>query len=155
EQVVYLVQDFRHTRIRPVDLVDHHDGWQMRLERLHQHIARLRQRAFAGIHQQHDAVDNLERALHFAAEIAVTRRIHDLDLDAAVAHARDLGEDGDAALALQFVRIHHAVHYGFVLAENATLFEHGVHKRGFAMVYVRDAGDIANAFVFILHESLR
>ncbi len=91
EQVVDLVQDFRHARVRPVDLVDHYDGRQMRLERLHQNIARLRQRTFAGIHQQHDAIDNFERALHFATEIAMPWRIHNVDLDAAVANARNLG----------------------------------------------------------------
>ena len=74
-----------------------------------QHVAGLRQRAFAGVHQQHHAVDDLQRALHFAAEIAVAGRVDDVDLDAVIADAGDLGEDGDAALALQVVGVHDAL----------------------------------------------
>ena len=109
EEVVDFVEHFRHARVGAVDLVDHHDGRQVRFEGLREHVARLRQRPFAGVHQQHDAVDDLERALHFAAEIAVAGRIDDVDLDAVVTHAGDFGEDGDAALAFQVVGIHDAV----------------------------------------------
>ena len=84
-------------------------GGSLRFERLHQHVAGLRQRAFAGVHQQHDAVDDLERALDFAAEIAVAGGVDDVDLDAVVADAGGLGENGDAALALQVVGIHDAL----------------------------------------------
>ena len=89
----------------------------MRFQRLAEHVARLRQRPFARVDQQHDAVDDLERALDLAAEIAVAGRIDDVDLDAVIADAGDLGEDGDAALALQVVGIHHAVDDGFVVAK--------------------------------------
>ena len=151
EQVVDLVEDFLHARVGPVDLVDHHDGRQLGFERLRQHVARLRQRAFAGVHQQHDAVHHLERALHFAAEIAVAGRIDDVDLDAVVTDAGDLGEDGDAALAFQLVGIHDAFHVLLVLAEDAALVEHGVHQRGLAMVHVGDDGDVANGGVAGFH----
>src|SRR5271157_4645229 len=151
EQVVDLVEDFLHARVRPVDFVDDHNRRQLGLQRFHQNVARLRQRAFAGVHQQHDAIYHLERALHFAAEIAVAGRIDDVDLDAVVTDAGDLGEDGDAALAFQFVGIHDAFHVLLVLAEDAALVEHGVHQRGLAMVHVGDDGDVANAIVAALH----
>ena len=122
-------------------------GGQLGFERLHQHVAGLRQRAFAGVDQQHDAVHHLERALDFAAEIAVAGRIDDVDLDAVVADAGGLGEDGDAALALQVVGVHDALDDVFVGAEDAALVEHGVHERGLAVVDVRDDGDVANALV--------
>ena len=122
-------------------------GGSLRFQRLHQHVAGLRQRAFAGVHQQHDAVDNLERALDFAAEIAVAGRVDDVDLDVVIADAGGLGENGDAALALQIVRVHHALGDCFVVAENAALPEHGVDQRGLAVIDVRDDGDIANVFV--------
>ncbi len=155
EQVVNFVEHFLRTRVLAIDLVDHDDGRQVRFERFREHVAGLRQRTFAGVDQQHDAVDDLERALDFAAEIAVARRIDDVDLDAAIADAGDLGEDGDAALALQIVRIHDAFDNGFVVAKDAALPQHGVDECGLAVVNVRDDGDVANAFVSILHVSLR
>src|SRR5205085_12031912 len=103
----------------------------------------------------HPAVQHFQRALHLAPKIAVAGSIHDVDLDAAEAHAGDLGEDGDAALALELVRVHDTLHHGLVVAKDAALFEHGVHQRGLAMIHVRDDSDIANVFVSIRHESLR
>ena len=58
---------------------------------------------------------------------------------------RVLGENRDTALALQLVGIHHALDVVFVGTECAALIEHGVDQRGFAVVDVRDDGDIANA----------
>ena len=117
----------------------------MGFQRLAQHIARLRQRAFAGVDQQHDAVDHLQRAFHFAAEVAVARSIDNVDLYVVVKDGRVLGQDGDAALALQFVGVHDAFDMVLVGAESAALLQHGVNQRGFAVVDVRDDGDIANA----------
>ena len=88
EQVVDLVQHFLRTRVGAVDLVDDHDRRQVRFQRLAQHIPRLRQRAFAGVHQQHDAIHHLQRALHFAAEIAVAGRVDNVDLHVVVKNAR-------------------------------------------------------------------
>ena len=122
-------------------------GGSLRFQRLHQHVARLRQRAFAGVHQQHDAVDDLQRALHFAAEIAVAGRVDDVDLDAVIADAGGLGENGDAALALQVVGVHHAVGDLLVGAEDAALPEHGVDQGGLAVVDVRNDGDVAGSLV--------
>ncbi len=144
EQVVNFVQHFLGTRVGAVNLVDHHDRRQLGFQRLAQHIARLRQRALAGVHQEHDAVHHLERAFHLAAEIAVAGRVHDVDLDVVVKNGRVLGQDGDAALALQFVGIHDAVHQLLVGAKYAALAEHGVHQRGLAVVDVGDDGDVAN-----------
>ena len=53
-----------------------------------QHEAGLRQRAFGGVDQQHDAVDHRQRALHLAAEVGVAGRVDDVDLDAAVVDRR-------------------------------------------------------------------
>ena len=143
EQVVDLVQHFGNTGIRAVDLVDYNYGRQFGFERLHEHIAGLRQRSFAGVHQQHHAIHDFERPLYFAPEIAVAGRVHDIDLHTLIAHAGDLGENGDAALALQFIGVHHALHVRFVFAEDTALIEHGIHQRGLAVVYVGDDGDIA------------
>ena len=122
-------------------------GVRLRFERFHQNVTRLRQRAFAGVDQQHDAIHDLEGAFHFAAEIAVAGRVDDVDLGAVKAHAGDLGENGDAALAFQIVRIHDALGDLFVGAENAALAEHGVDQRGLAVVDVRNDSDVTDGGV--------
>ena len=73
EQRVRLVDDLGDARIRPVDLVHDQDHLEVRLERLAQHEARLRQRPLAGVDQQQHAVDHRQRALHLAAEVGVAR----------------------------------------------------------------------------------
>ncbi len=142
EQVIDLVQHFLRARIRPVNLVDHEDRRQLGFQRFAQHVARLRQRTFAGVHQQHHAVYHLQCAFHFAAEIAVAGGIDDVDLDVVVENRRVLRQDGDAALAFQFIAVHHALGVGFIGAPGAALVQHGIDQRGLAVVNVRDDGDI-------------
>ncbi len=153
EQVVNLVQHLLRARVGPVDLVDHQNRRQLGFQRLAQHVAGLRQRTFAGIDQQHHAVDHLQRALHLAAKIAVAGRVDDIDLDLGrvpgvgrgmIEDGGVFGQDGDAALALQLVGIHHPLDMGLVGAEGAALVQHGVHQRGLAVVNVGDDGDVAN-----------
>ena len=143
EEVVDFVEDFLRARVGAVDLVDDDDGRQLGFERLREHVARLRQRAFGGVDEQHDAVDHLERALHFAAEVGVAGRVDDVDLAAVVVDGGVLGEDGDAALAFEVVRVHDALGHLLVGAEGAGLAQHGVDERGLAVVDVGDDGDIA------------
>ena len=50
-------------------------------QRFAQHKTRLRHRAFCRINQQQHTVNHVEYAFHFAAEISVTGRIDDVDLD--------------------------------------------------------------------------
>ena len=57
---------------------------------------------------------------------------------------RVLGQNGDAALLLQLVRIHDPFGKGFVGTEGAGLAQHGIHERRLAMVDVGDDGDISN-----------
>ena len=54
-----------------------------------------------------------------------------------------LGEDGDAALALEVVAVHRALGHALVGAERAALVQQGVDQRGLAVVDVRDDGDVA------------
>ena len=80
-----------------------------------------------------------------ADEVAAAGRIHNVDLDVVIKNGRVLGQDGDAALALQIVRVHDPLDNVLVGAESATLLQHGVHQRGLAMVHVGNNGDVANA----------
>ena len=143
EQVVDLVEHRLGARVRTVDLVDDDHRHQAAGQRLAQHEPRLRQRAFRGVHQQHDAVHHRQRALDLAAEIGVARRVDDVDQHVVVVHGRVLGQDGDAALALEVVAVHHALDHALVGAEDPALMEHGVDQRGLAVVDVRDDGDVA------------
>ena len=78
-------------------------------------------------------------------------RVDDIDLHALIADAGDLGQDGDAALALQVVGVHDALDMHFVFPEDAALVEHGVHQRGLAMVHVGDDSDVANRWDAVIH----
>ena len=144
EEVVDLVEHFLRAGVVAVDLVDDDDRRQPGFERLGEHEAGLRQRAFGGVDQQQDAVDHLEGALDFAAEIGVAGGVDDVDLLAVVEDGGVLGEDGDAALALEVVGVHDALGDGFVGAESPGLAEHGVDQGGLAVVDVGDDGDVAN-----------
>ena len=115
----------------------------MRLERLAQHEPRLRERALARVDEQQHTVDHRERALDLAAEVGVTGRVDDVEDHVAVANRRVLGEDRDALLALEVVRVHHPLVDVLVGAERAGLPQQGVDQRGLAVVDVGDDRNIA------------
>ena len=116
---------------------------QVRLERLAQHEAGLGQRALGGVDEQQHAVDHRQAPLDLAAEVGVAGGVDDVDLHAAVADRGVLGEDRDALLALEVVRVHDPLGHVLVGAEDAGLPEHGVDQRGLAVVDVGDDGDVA------------
>ena len=69
--------------------------------------------------------------------------VDDVDLLAFVEDGGVFGEDGDAAFALELVRIHDALGEGFVGAESTGLAQKSIYKGCFAVVDVGDDGDIA------------
>ena len=143
EEVVDLVQDGLGPGVGPVDLVQHDDGRQARLERLAQHVAGLRQRALGSVHEQQHAVDHLEGALHLAPEIGMAGGVDDVDLEVAVVDRGVLRQDRDASLALEVARVEHALGDLLVGAERPALAEQAVDERRLAVVDVRDYGDVA------------
>ena len=143
EELVDLVHDLLDPRVRAVDLVDDEDHRQLRLERLAQDEARLRQRPLARVDEQEHAVDHRQAALDLTAEVGMTRRVDDVDLRLAVAEGRVLGEDRDPLLPLEVHRVEHALVDVLVGAEGAGLPEHRVDERGLAVVDVRDDRDVA------------
>ncbi len=138
EEVEHFVDDFRRARVLAVDLVDDDDRVQVEFERLTEHETRLRHHALGGVHEQQHALHHLQHAFHLAAEVGVARRVDDVELDVAVADRRVLREDGDAALALERVGVHHARRDGLAFAEDAALPQHGVDEGGLAVVDVSD-----------------
>ncbi len=142
EELVDLVDDLGDAGVGAVDLVDDEDHRQLRLQRLAQHEAGLRQRALGGVDQEQDAVDHGQGALDLAAEVGVAGGVDDVELDVAAGHRRVLGEDRDPLLLLEVHRVHHPLGDVLALAEGAGLPEHGVDQRRLAVVDVGDDRDV-------------
>src|SRR5712672_3767026 len=113
EKIVDFVEHFLGASVGAIDFIEHDDGWQLGRKGLLQDIASLRQRAFAGVNQDNDAIDHAQRTLDFAAEIAVAGRVNDIDFSVVKKESGILGENGDAALALEIVGIHDTLDQGF------------------------------------------
>ena len=144
EQVEYLGMDLVRAGVGAVHLVDHDDGVQATGQRLADDEFGLREDALGGVHQDDGAVHHVQDALHLAAEISVAGGVDDVDAGVAPDHRGALGEDGDAALALQVVAVQRAVRHHLVVAERAGLAEELVDQCGLAMVDVSDDRDVAN-----------
>ena len=99
--------------------------------------------AFRGIDQHQRAIHHVEDALDLAAEIGVAGGIDDVDAGVFPLHRGRLGQNGDAALALQVVGVHHPLLHVLVGRERAGLLQELVDEGGLAMVDVCDDGDVA------------
>ena len=111
-------------------------------KRLAQHEAGLGHRAFRGVHQKEAAVHHAQDALDLAAEVRVAGGVDYVDLDSLVLHCGVLGEDGDAALPLQHVRVHRPFGKRLPVPQLGGLLQQAVHERRLAVVDVRDDGDV-------------
>ena len=147
QQLQHLVDDLVDALVGAVDLVDHHDDPVAQLQRTAQHKAGLGHGPLSGVHQQDNAVDHFQDALHLTAEVGMARRVHDVDLGVAVLDGGVLGQNGDATLTLQIVGVHDTLHRLLILPVHATLLEHLVHQRGLAVVHVGDDGYVSQFFV--------
>ena len=152
QQLQDLVHDLVDALVGPVDLVDDHDDPVAQVQGPGQDEPGLGHGALGGVHQEDDAVDHFEDALHLAAEVGVARGVHDVDLHVAVLDGGVLGQDGDAPLPLQVPGVHDPVLDLLVGPEGAALLEHFVHEGGLAVVNVGDDGDVSK--VLVLHKYL-
>lgn len=150
EQFEHFVNNFMRPGIRAIDLVDDNDRRQIMLQRFAEHELRLRHAAFEGIDDEQDPVDHFHNALHFSAEIGVTRSIHDINQVIFIRNRGVFGQNRNAPFTLQIVRVHDAFLHHFIVAVCAGLLEKLIHERRLAMVNVGDNSDIANVFS-ILH----
>src|SRR5262249_54670758 len=144
EEIERVIDDPIGARARAIDLVHHHDGLEPQRQRLAGYEARLRHRSFDRVHQQQHAVHHGQHALDLAAEIGVSGRIDDVDVRALVVDRAVLGQYRDAALALEIVRIHHALDEVLVGGEGTGLAQQLVDERGLAVIDVSDDRDVAN-----------
>ena len=143
EEIEGLVYHPLGARARAVHLVHHYDRLQPQRERLARDEAGLRHRPLHRIDQQQHAVHHRQHPLDLAAEIGVPGGVDDVDVRAAIAHGAVLGEDRDAALALEVVGIHDPLFDVLVRGERARLLQQLVDQRGLAVVDVSDDGDVA------------
>ena len=86
-----------------------------------EHELGLRHRPLGGVDEQEHAVDHAEDALDLAAEVGVAGGVDDVDPVPLPLDACRLGEDGDAALALEVVRVERPLDRRLVLAERPRL----------------------------------
>ncbi len=146
EEVADLLLHFERPRVRPVDLVDQDDRPLLPLDRLLQHESRLGQRALRGVHQKQNALDHRQDAFDLRAEVAVPRRVDDVDDGVAISNRRVLGEDGDPALFLEVPGVHDELRDLLADAEGPALLQERVDERRLSVVDVRHDGQTAPVF---------
>jgi hypothetical protein len=73
----------------------------------------------------------------------MSRCIDDIHHDTVIGDAAVLRENRDTLLALELARVHDPVGHVLVLSKHASLAEHGVDKRGLAMINVCNDRDIS------------
>ena len=159
EQVKGLVENAFGFCIFAVNFINNDHGFVAHFEGFLEHETGLRHGTFGSIHQQQHTVHHIHDAFHFAAEIGVTGCIHDVDLDRFASDrirdgdGRVLGQDGDATLALEVVRVHHALGYLLVVTEGVRLAQETIHQGGFAMVDVGNDGNVTEIGACFEHKS--
>ena len=109
-----------------------------------EHEPRLRHRALGRVDQHQGPVGHPQHAFHLAAEIGVAGRVDDVDLHALVGDGDVLGQNRDAALALQLVGIEDLLADKLGFAEPPALAQHAIDQAGLAVVDVRDDGHVAD-----------
>jgi hypothetical protein len=135
--------DFIGPSVRTVDFIDDDDGFEAAREGLADDEFGLRQDAFGGIDQNHDAVHHVEDAFDFTAEIGVAGGVDDVEPDVAPLDGGAFRQNRDAALAFEVVAVERAFGDVLVGAERAGLLQQLVDECGFAMIDVGNDGDIA------------
>ena len=143
EKLKDLIDDFCDTSIGAIHLIDHDDEHQAELQRSGENESRLRHGTFCRVHKEENTVCHLQNAFHLAAEIGVSGRVDDVDLDVFIHTGAVFGEDRNASLALQITAVHDAVLDDLVLTERTALAEHLVDQRRLAVVNVSDDRDVS------------
>ena len=147
EQFKDLIVDIIHTLIGAVNLIDDHNRLELLFKRLTQHILRLRHRPFKCIDKQQNAVHHIENALHLAAKVRMSRRIHNIDLDIVVENRSILRKNCNSPLALDIPRVHHALIDLLIRAKNVTLTQHCIDQGRLTVIDMCNNGNVAQLFI--------
>ena len=143
----------RHAGLGTVDLVDDDHRRYVLLEGLTQYVGGLGHGPVDGVDQQQASVGHIHDPFHLAAEIGVAGRVDDVDPDAAVGDRGVLGQDSNAPLPLQRVRVHNQGAHLLVGLEDLALLQQRVDQGRLAMVDVRYDGQVANVVVPMVTQS--
>ena len=106
----------------------------------------LRHWTFRGVYEQDNAVDHLQDAFYLTAEIRVTGGVDNIDFYAVPVYGGVFREDRNTSFPFQIAGVHNAFAYRLIFVIRATLLQHFVNECSFAVVNVRDDGDVAQIF---------
>ncbi len=148
DDVLDLLLDSVRLGRRQVDLVEHGHDLVAGVERVIDVGERLRLDPLRRVDDQQRALAGGERARHLVGEVDVAGRIHQVEnvglaVLRLVFEADRVGLDGDAALALDIHRIEHLLDH-VALGDRAGLLDQPVGERRFAVVDMRDDGEVAD-----------
>ena len=142
EQVKNFIQSPIRLGVGLIDLVQNHHWLEAQRQGFRGHEFCLRHRAFGSIDQQNHAIDHRENPLNFAAEVRVTRRIHDIDTRAFILDGGTFREDRYTPLSLQVVGIHRSFSNSLIGAKRPGLLQQLINECRFSVVNVGDDRDI-------------
>ena len=154
QEVKHFVNDCRWSTIGTIHFVHHHDRTQTKFKRLAKDEPRLRHRTLDCIDKQQASISHAQHTFHLATEVGVAGCVKNIDTELLslkvagagsedVVHGAVLRQNGDSALALKRVGIHHALLLRSADLKGAGLLEERVHERGLTVVNVSDDGNIA------------
>jgi hypothetical protein len=121
KQIESFVNNLGGVGARFIHFVHHHNGLEAQRQCLLGDETGLGHGAFLRVNQQYHAIHHRKGPLNLAAKICMAGRVDDVDVRAFPAHRAVLGQNGNAALALNGIAVHHRVHDFFVLGEGARL----------------------------------
>ena len=131
-----------------VDLVEHRDDLEPRIEREKEVGQRLGLNALRGVHHENRPLAGRQRTGDLVGEVHMARRVDQVELvELAVArvvvHPHRVQLDGDAPLPLQIHGVQHLFAHQ-ALVERARQLDQAVGQRGLAMVDVGDDAEVAD-----------
>ncbi len=144
KKVVNLINDLFYPGVTAVNLVDDDHNGQFFGEGFFNDEPCLRQRSLTGIDEQNGPIDHIQAAFNLTAEIRMTGRINDIDLDAVVPYGRILRHDGNPPLFFKIHGVHDPLCDLLILPEGASLLEHGIDEGCFTVINVGDDDNISN-----------
>ena len=142
-QVEDLFVDGFGTAVRFVDLVYHYDRLLAECQGLLQYETRLWHRSLECVDKQQYAVAHVQYAFDLAAEVGVSRGVDDIDLVILVDDRYVFRKYRDATFAFEVVVVEDQFAGFGVVAQQVSGHDHLVDQCRFAVVDVRDDGDIA------------
>ena len=132
-------------RVRAVDLVDHDDAAAGRARRALRSTKRVWGMGPSTASTSSSTPSTIVRSRSTSPPKSAWPGVSTmLILVSSVVDGGVLGQDGDAALALEVVRVHDALGDRWFVAERPRLAKHGVDEGRLAVVDVGDDGDVAN-----------